>query len=94
MARYNKATKTMINLVCGDLERYGDIPGSGRTIGPDAFQQQVLEDNGLTDYAIERACANNYTSDVIYEAGAKAFLALVNWQQVLTKYRAEGGEQL
>jgi molybdopterin-guanine dinucleotide biosynthesis protein len=87
MARYNRATETMIDLACDDLERYDATTIEG-------FKNEVIKDHGMSDDDIETRFANGYSTDAICAVAVKAFMSLVNWGQVATKYRsfkAKGG---
>jgi hypothetical protein len=100
MERHNKATETMIDLVCRDLERYDTAVDerlrydrysenssySGSLPLVEFFKQEVLWDHGLTDDSIEMMFANGYDTDALYTVAVQAFMKQVNWEQVLIKY--------
>ena len=100
MARYNKATETMIDLVCSDinlLERYGTTSetSSYRSLPiVEAFKNEVLDDHGLTDDRIEAEFMNGYVNDPLIIVAVQAFISQVNWKQVLTKYKRERPQDL
>ena len=94
MARYNKATKMMIDLAFCDIwddwyPTTAQITSAGVTLFTDVevFKAAVLRGYGLTDDEIELKFANNYDDDALQAVAIQTFIAQVNWGQVLTKYK-------
>lgn len=89
MSRYNNSTKTVIDMVCGEYDPESSDLWVDRydTTDIDDFKTQVLDDFGLTDDEIDLACSNGNQSDEIYVQGTRTLMALVNWRQVMTRYR-------
>ena len=99
MARYNRATQVMIDIVSDDLDCHGiryhamSVPQYETTFYREAiedFREEVILDCGLSGDDIKTEFANGYFSDALYTAAVQAFMAQVNWSQVMTSYAIRG----